>query len=101
MTFLQELLDFSTVKVHLATILVCQRLWRQNSGSTKPRLLVYERVMAPVSRPVSRNLAAIWDLSMVLNALSGPPFWPLLQAELRVLSLKTALLFLLASAKCE
>ena len=41
-------------------------------------------------QPVSRNLTAPLNLSMVLDALSGPPFKPLPQLELRVLFLKTA-----------
>lgn len=56
LTFLLELLDFSTVKVYLAAILVCQIGFGDNTvdqHSTKPRLFVCERVMAPVSRPVA------------------------------------------------
>ena len=37
---------------------------------------------------------------MVLDALSRPPFEPLQQVGLKVLSFKTALLLALASAKC-
>lgn len=51
------------------------------------------------SGPVSRNLAAPWDLSTVLDALTDRPFEPLSQLELRVLLLKMALLLALASAK--
>ncbi|CAM4610570.1 unnamed protein product [Leuciscus chuanchicus] len=40
-----------------------------------------------------------WDLSLVLRALKGPPFEQLQSADLRPLSLKTALLLALASVK--
>ncbi len=41
----------------------------------------------------------VWDLSIVLRALKGPPFEPLQTAGLRVTTLKTALLLALASVK--
>ncbi len=40
-----------------------------------------------------------WDLEVVLRALSQPPFEPLASVDLKELSLKTALLLALASAK--
>lgn len=49
--------------------------------------------------PTSRPLAPSWDLPTVLAALSCCPFEPLEQVELKFLSLKTALLIALASAK--
>lgn len=41
-----------------------------------------------------------WDLALVLKALSLPPFEPLASITVKELSLKTALLLALASAKC-
>ena len=46
-----------------------------------------------------RSLTPQWDLALVLRALGKPPFEPLAQAPLRLLSLKTALLLALTSAK--
>ncbi len=40
-----------------------------------------------------------WDLEVVLRALSQPPFEPLASVDLKELSIKTALLLALASAK--
>ncbi|KAI2649139.1 Leucine--tRNA ligase [Labeo rohita] len=40
-----------------------------------------------------------WDLALVLDALTGPPFEPIQSVSLRALSLKTALLLALASVK--
>ncbi len=40
-----------------------------------------------------------WDLEVVLRVLSQPPFEPLVSVDLKELSLKTALLLALASAK--
>lgn len=41
------------------------------------------------------NLVPVWDLSLVLSSLSGPPFKPLHATELKVLSFKTPLLLAL------
>ncbi|KAL0166426.1 hypothetical protein M9458_038270, partial [Cirrhinus mrigala] len=45
------------------------------------------------------SMVPVWDLSLVLSALAEPPFEPLLSAELKVLSFKTALLLALACGK--
>ena len=50
-------------------------------------------------RPVVINRTPPWELSVVLKALSGPPFEPLTQVSLRFLSIKTALLLALVSTK--
>ena len=50
-------------------------------------------------RPPPRQAVPPWDLQIVLDGLSGPPFEPLEQADVRFLSLKAALLLALASAK--
>lgn len=50
--------------------------------------------------PVSRSFVALWALAVVLEGLKGPPFEPLLGADLRFVSLKAGLLLALASAKC-
>lgn len=49
--------------------------------------------------PCHSNLVLVWSLSLVLSALSEPPFEPLHSAELKVLSFKTALLLALACGK--
>ena len=40
-----------------------------------------------------------WDLLVVLRALTGPPFEPLETVDIKFVSLKTALLLALTSAK--
>ncbi|KAI2666671.1 Transposon Ty3-G Gag-Pol polyprotein [Labeo rohita] len=50
-------------------------------------------------RPFRPSMVPVWDLSLVLSALAEPPFEPLLSAELKVLSFKTALLLALACGK--
>lgn len=52
-----------------------------------------------VERPVSRNSVPDWDLSLVLNKLSAPPFEPLEDAPLKLLTWKTVFLVALASGK--
>lgn len=49
--------------------------------------------------PCHSNMVLVWSLSLVLSALSKPPFEPLHSAELKVLSFKTALLLALACGK--
>ena len=52
-----------------------------------------------LERPFSRSLTPKWDLAVVLQALTKPPFEPLDQAELKFLSWKTVFLLAFASAK--
>ncbi len=46
-----------------------------------------------------KQVSPSWDLSTILDALSQPPFEPLDCVDLKMLSLKTALLLVLASGK--
>lgn len=100
--FLQDLMDkgrsFSTIKVHLAAISACHVGFE---GSTVGQHPLIRRFMKGARRslPVVRRTVPEWDLSMVLEALSQHPFEPLDSISLKLLSLKTALLLALASAK--
>ena len=49
--------------------------------------------------PVTKSLVPSWDLAIVLDSLTKPPFEPLGQVDMKHLSLKTALLMALATAK--
>lgn len=102
LTFLQKLLDkglaFSTVKVYLAAISACHIGFGDKTVGQHPLVCQFMRGARRL-RPVSRSLTAPWDLPVVLDALSRPPFEPLQQAELKMLSFKTALLLALVSAK--
>lgn len=100
--FLQHLLEegkaASTIKVYVAAISACHYGLGDASPGSHP---LVSRFMAGVrrlrvSRPV---LFPAWDLPTVLRALSGPPFEPLSSVSIKLLSLKTALLLALASAK--
>ncbi|KAK7915521.1 hypothetical protein WMY93_011282 [Mugilogobius chulae] len=51
------------------------------------------------SRPPLRRAPPCWELQVVLDGLSGPPFEPLERAVMDCLSIKTAILLALASAK--
>ena len=52
-----------------------------------------------IERPVSRNQASSWDLSLVLNHLASSPFEPLEKAPLKLLTYKTVFLIALASGR--
>ncbi|XP_029968087.1 uncharacterized protein LOC115403361 [Salarias fasciatus] len=100
--FLQDLIDkrkaFSTIKVYLAAIAACHVGFGGKTVSQHPlvcRFMKGARRLLPVCRP----LAPPWDLAVVLNGLSRAPFEPLEEVSLKHLSLKTALLLALASAK--
>ncbi|XP_069596830.1 uncharacterized protein [Ranitomeya imitator] len=51
------------------------------------------------SRPIHRNRSMPWDLNLVLSALTKEPFEPLHSASLKLLSLKTAFLVAITSAR--
>ncbi|KAJ8006637.1 hypothetical protein DPEC_G00109300 [Dallia pectoralis] len=100
LSFLQYLLDkrrsASTIKGYAAAISACHEGFRNKtvfSHSLVKRFLTGTRRL----RPVARASVPQWDLSTVLNALCAPPFEPLSQISLRLLSLKTALLLALCS----
>ncbi|XP_029975893.1 uncharacterized protein LOC115409064 [Salarias fasciatus] len=102
LSFLQDLIDkrkaFSTIKVYLAAIAACHVGFGGKTVSQHPlvcRFMKGARRLLPVCRP----LAPPWDLAVVLNGLSRAPFEPLEEVSLKHLSLKTALLLALASAK--
>ena len=102
LSFLQDLIDkgkaFSTIKVYLAAISACHTGFEGKSVGQHPLVCQFMKG-ARRKLPTARALAPSWDLPLVLDALSCPPFKPLEQAELKMLSLKTALLLALASAK--
>lgn len=101
-SFLQELLDnwkaVSTIKVYLAAISACHVGFGDVTVGQHPIIGCFMKGACRL-RPVSKQLAPSWDLNVVLDALSHSPFEPFEQADLKALSLKTALLLPLASAK--
>ncbi|KAI2654623.1 Transposon Ty3-G Gag-Pol polyprotein [Labeo rohita] len=102
LSFLQELLDKgrspSTLKVYVAAIaashapIAGQSIGRNN---LVVRFLKGSRRMNP-SRP---HTIPTWDLSTVLRVLKSSPFEPLSDADLKTLTLKSALLLALVSVK--
>ena len=50
-------------------------------------------------RPSANRSIPNWDLSLVLLALTRPPFEPLAKADLKILTFKTVFLLALASGK--
>lgn len=102
LSFLQERLEKgltpSTLKVYVAAIAAFHApIAGQSVGrhSLIVRFLRGARRLKP-PRPLT---VPTWDLHTVLGALKGPPFEPLRSADLRPLTLKTALLLALASVK--
>ena len=102
LTYLQTLVDNdlapSTVKAYAAAISSCHDGYGERTVFAHP---LVKRFLKGVRRqkPAVRSLTPQWDLTLVLRALGKPPFEPLAQAPLRLLSLKTALLLALTSAK--
>ena len=102
LTYLQTLVDNdlapSTVKAYAAAISSCHEGYGERMVFAHP---LVKRFLKGVRRqkPPVRSLTPQWDLALVLRALGKPPFEPLAQAPLRLLSLKTALLLALTSAK--
>ncbi|KAK2823508.1 hypothetical protein Q7C36_020108 [Tachysurus vachellii] len=100
--FLQDLLDkrkaFSTIKVYLAAISACHVGFGDRSAGQHPLISRFMKGARRI-RPVSRQMVPLWDLPIVLEALSQHPFEPLEAVSLKYLSLKTALLLALVTAK--
>ncbi|XP_063050161.1 uncharacterized protein LOC134444913 [Engraulis encrasicolus] len=102
LNFLQDLLDkgkaFSTIKVYLAAISACHVGFGDKTAGQHPLVCRFMRG-ARRKRPISRPLVPLWDLALVLSALSAHPFEPLEHVSLKFLSIKTALLVALTTAK--
>lgn len=102
LSFLQDLIEkgksFSTIKVYLAAISACHVGFDGKTVGQHPLVCQFMKG-ARRKLHVPRSLTPSWDLPSVLDALSGPPFEPLDQVDLKMLSLKVALLLALASAK--
>ncbi|XP_034530069.1 uncharacterized protein LOC117805448 [Notolabrus celidotus] len=102
LSFLQELVDkkkaFSTIKVYLAAISACHVGFGDKPVGQHPLVC---RFMKGARRklPVSRLLVPLWDLSVVLDALSRHPFEPMGAVEMKFVPLKTALILALTTAK--
>ncbi|XP_066524949.1 uncharacterized protein [Hoplias malabaricus] len=100
--FLQELLDkgkaFSTIKVYLAAISACHVGFGDKPAGQHA---LVSQFMKGARRkwPVCRPLVPPWDLSLVLDGLCCHPFEPLEGVGLKFLSIKTALLWALTTAK--
>ena len=100
--FLQYLMDkgkaFSTIKVYLAAVSACHVGFGDKPAGQHPLVC---RFMKGARRklPVSRPLVPLWDLSVVLDALSHHPFEPMEAVGMKFVSLKTVLLLALTTAK--
>ena len=100
--FLQSLLDDgrapSTLKVYVAAISSQHGLINNATVGCQRLVSLFLRGASRLRPSVSPRVPA-WDLSLVLKALSSAPFEPLAQADLKWLSLKTAFLLAITSAK--
>lgn len=102
LTFLQERLDAgsspSTLKVYVAAIAASHSMLE---GRSVGKHLLISRFLRGARRlnPSRPRQMPVWDLSLVLRALSDPPFEPAGSSDIKVLSFKTALLLALACGK--
>merc|ERR1711867_300184 len=102
LSFLQSILEqgrcFSTLKGLVAAISACQEgLVQVPVGQHR---LVKDFLKAAKRRSATaRPLVPAWDLAVVLDALSRPPFEPLEGLSLKVLTLKTLFLVAITTAK--
>ena len=83
---------------HWADLYLCHIGFGNDTAWKHP---LVRRYMAGAARllQVPKSMVPAWDLALVLDSLSRPPFEPLDTVDLRFLSLKTALLLALVSAK--
>lgn len=100
--FLQSLLEEgrspSTLKVYVAAI-SCHHVKIDGCTVGSHDLVSLFLRGARRLRPLVAPRAPVWDLPLVLDALCCRPFEPLVRADLKWLSCKTAFLLAIASAK--
>ncbi|MGH0171934.1 UNVERIFIED_CONTAM: hypothetical protein FKN15_074097 [Acipenser sinensis] len=100
--FMQELLDAgrspSTLKVYLVAISACHATVDSMSPGVHFLATRFLRC-AQRLRPPRRTVLPKWSLNIVLEALTKSSFEPLHAIELKYLSLKTAFLLAITSAK--
>ena len=97
--FRDKQLSVSTIKGYRAML---SHTLKFSRGAARPGSdsVISELIKSfALERPFSRSLTPKWDLAVVLQALTKPPFEPLDQAELKFLSWKTVFLLAFASAK--
>jgi len=89
---------FATIKMYLTAISACHVGYE---GKTVGQHLLMSQFMrgARCKLPISKPLVPSWDLPLVSEAFTVSPFEPLGQVDLKVVTLKTALLLALASAE--
>ncbi|KAK2812528.1 hypothetical protein Q5P01_000001 [Channa striata] len=95
---LSQILTFLQLLTYTAAISSCYEGFGERSVFVHP---LVKRFLKGVrrQRPVARSITPQWELPLVLHALRNPPFEPLSQISLKFLSLKTARLLALTSAK--
>ena len=102
LSFLQEHLDngqaFSTLRGYLAAISACHVGFGNDTVGAHPLVRRFMKGARRL-RPVVRSAVPLWDLNVVLDALSLAPFEPLASVDLKFLSLKTTMLLALTTAK--
>ncbi|KAK7905159.1 hypothetical protein WMY93_017766 [Mugilogobius chulae] len=102
LSFLQELLNQgrspSTLKVYVAAI-SCSHVGLDGVSVGRNRSVALFLKGARRLHPPRRRVASTWDLAVVLNALQSPPFEPLSAVDLKWISMKTAFLLAMVSAK--
>ncbi len=101
--FLQSLLEHvfscSTIKVYVAALSAYR-------GPVEGMTLVMHNLIRSFLKSVSRLrpsrnvMVPQWDLNLVLSSLSCAPFEPLMNAAIKWLSLKSAFLLAIATARC-
>ena len=101
--FLRSMFDkgraASTIRVYAAAISACHEGFPRGAVFfSHPYIKRFLKGCVRL-RPVMRTVVPSWDLQLVLRALCWAPFEPLAQVPLKVLSMKTALLLALSSAK--
>lgn len=94
--FLQSPLDsgrvHSTLKVYMAAISSCHALVGDGSMGSHRLASLFLKGALRLRGPLCVPRVTAWDLSLVLGALSAPPFEPLAEADLKWLSMKAAFL---------
>ncbi len=103
--FLQSLLEHglscSTIKVYVAALSAYRGPVEGMSLGMHHLIRMFLRMLEGVSRlrPSRKVMVQQWDLNLVLSSLSCTPFEPLTDAAIKWLSLKSAFLLAIATAR--
>ncbi len=94
---LEEGIQWQTLKGYVAAISACHKQFTIHSLGKDRRIIHFLRGAFRIRPPV-KPVVPTWDLHVVLQALTGAPFEPMVNADLKYVTWKTSFLLAITSA---